>query len=77
MDKKDDEYLKPVKVSGDINGSSDDIFCCLAIDDQLLLLSSNRGERNDYDIYYSRKKGKKWSEPQNNLNINSKSAAIV
>ena len=73
MTKKNDKWLKAEKLSGDINSSSDDIFCCIAIEGQLLLFSSNRDEDNDYDIYYSKKKGKKWSEPQNNLNINTKS----
>jgi len=73
LTRKDDEWQKVEKPGGDINSSADDLFCDLAFQEQLMLISSNRGERGDFDIYYSRKKGKKWSEPQSNLNINSTS----
>ena len=54
------------KLSGPINSRFDDGALVISPDGQLAIFASNRpGGKGRYDLYYTRKKGGKWSIPQN------------
>ncbi len=71
LKKSGQNWVKNEQTGQNLNGPYNDIFNSISSDGKFLLFSSDR--KGDFNVYYSINENNKWSEPLDNLSINSAS----
>jgi|GEM_PF-3011520 len=64
-----DVWLRNEAIGQNLNGPYNELFCSLSSDNRFLLFASDR--QGDFNIFYSMSDQNRWTDPQDNLSINS------